>query len=83
MENNKREAQVDRAISYMREYGSLTSLEALTKLGILSFPKRVCEMKAQGFVVSDKWEKGEDRLGNKFRVKRYFLVEQSEGAQND
>lgn len=76
MENNKRQAQVDRAISYMREHGSLTSLEAMTKLGILSFPKRVCEMKNQGFYITSRWESGESAYGNKFRVKRYFLIEE-------
>lgn len=76
MENNKRQAQVDRAIAYMREHGSLTSLEALTELGILSFPKRVCEMKQQGFYITSKWENGISKYGNKFRVKRYYLIEE-------
>ena len=76
MENNRREAQVSRAISYMREHGSLTSLEALTELGILSFPKRICEMKQQGFYITTKWESGESQFGNKFRVKRYYLIEE-------
>jgi hypothetical protein len=75
MKNNRRQAQVDRAISYMREHGSLTSLEALTELGILSFPKRICEMKKQGFYIKTKWESGEGRNG-KYRVKRYFLIEE-------
>ncbi len=82
MENNKRQAQVERAIAYMREHGSLTSLEALTNLGILSFPKRICEMKKQGFYVKSQWEHGESAFGNKYRVKRYYLIEEpKEGAQ--
>lgn len=76
MECNKRQAQVNRAISYMREHGSLTSLEALTELGILSFPKRICEIKQQGFYITSKWESGESAYGNKFRVKRYYLIEE-------
>ena len=80
MENNKRPDQVSRAISYMREHGSLTSLEALTELGILSFPKRICEMKQQGFYITSKWENGISQHGNKFRVKRYFLVEEPKGV---
>lgn len=74
---NKQQAQVDRAISYMREHGSLTSLEALTKLGILSFPKRICEMKKQGFYITSKWKSGISEFGNTFRVKRYYLTEET------
>ena len=76
MENNKRTAQVDRAIAYMRKHGSLTSLEALTELGILSFPKRICEMRKQGLYIKTKWESGEGRNG-KYRIKRYYLIEES------
>lgn len=75
-ETNNRQSQVDRAISYMREHGSCTSLEALTELGILSFPKRICEMRKQGFYITSKWESGESRYGNKFHVKRYYLIEE-------
>lgn len=78
MENNRRPKQVERAIAYMREHGSITSLEALTKLGILSFPKRICEMKEQGFYITSKWEHGQSEYGNKFRAKRYFLIEENE-----
>ena len=80
MENNKRSDQVSRAISYMREHGSLTSLEALKELGILSFPKRICEIKLKGFGIRTTWEEGVDRYGKKFRVKRYFLVEEPKGV---
>ena len=75
--NNKRTLQVDAAIEYMREHGSLTSLEALTELGILSFPKRVCEIKARGFYIKDKWEKGVSRYGTTYRIKRYYLIEEA------
>lgn len=81
MENNKREVQVDRAISYMREHGSLTSYEAVMELGIMSFPKRVCEMKERGFYIATKWENLINRYGKKIKVKRYFLIEEKEVAQ--
>ena len=51
MENNKRTAQVDRAIAYMRKHGSLTSLEALTELGILS---KACTSRPSGKVAREE-----------------------------
>jgi hypothetical protein len=77
MENNKRPAQVERAIAYMREHGSISSYEAMMELGIMSFPKRVCEMHKQGVFTTFVWEDGIDRYGRKFRAKRYYLAEES------
>lgn len=75
MENNKRPAQVERAIEYLKEHGSISSYEAMMELGIMSFPKRICEMHKQGVFTTFKWENGIDRYGRKFRAKRYYLVE--------
>ena len=72
-----RKAQADAAIAYMREHGSITSLEAYSKLGIMSFPKRICEIKKRGYYVKDKWEKGINQYGFPYRAKRYYLIEEA------
>ena len=74
MENNKRPAQVDKAIRYMQTKGSITSREAFIELGIMSFPKRICEMKKYGYLVGYEWESGVDENGNKWRSKRYYII---------
>lgn len=62
MENNKRPTQAKMALEYMREHGSITSLEAIQELGIMSFPKRS--------------EMVTNRYGKRVMVKRYSLVEE-------
>lgn len=74
MENNKRPAQVDKAIRYMQTHGSISSREAFIELGIMSFPKRVCEMRRRGYYVTYVWEEGYNDDGSKWRAKRYYLV---------
>lgn len=76
MENNKRPSQVKKAIAYIKEHGSITSREAFIKLRIMSFPKRICEMKNYGYLTRAVWESGVDDEGNKFRVKRYYFIEE-------
>jgi hypothetical protein len=76
MENNKRPAQAMMALQYMRENGSITSLEALKDLGIMSFPKRVCELEKMGYLVKRKTETVVNRFGKKVSVKRYSLIEE-------
>jgi hypothetical protein len=74
MENNKRTSQVKKAIAYLQAHGSITSREAFIELGIMSFPKRICEMKDYGVITGYVWENGVREDGSKYRVKRYHIV---------
>ena len=78
MENNKRPVQADMALEYMRVHGSITSLDAMRELGIMSFPKRICELEKRGYLIKRNTEVVVDRYGKKTHVKRYSLIE--EGA---
>ena len=70
------------AYQYMKEYGSLTSLTALTKLGIISFPKRICEMEQHGIKVERKRITVLDRNGDPKQVNEYSLnLEESENYE--
>lgn len=66
--------QWQEAYEYMKEYGSLTSLTALTKLGIISFPKRICEMENRNIKVDKKRIEVIDRNGEVKRVVEYSLA---------
>lgn len=78
MGNNKRPVQAEMALKYMREHGSITSLDAMRDLGIMSFPKRICELEKMGYLIKRNTEVVIDRYGKKTHVKRYSLIE--EGA---
>jgi hypothetical protein len=78
MENNKRPTQAKMALEYMRERGSITSLEAITELGIMSFPKRICELEQMGYLIKRRTEMVTNRYGKRVLIKRYSLIE--EGA---
>jgi hypothetical protein len=70
-------AQWQEAYEYMKEYGSLTSLTALTKLGIISFPKRICEMEMRNIKVDRKRIQVIDRHGEVKRVLEYSLAKEN------
>jgi hypothetical protein len=74
-------AQWLEAYEYMQNKGSLTSLTALTELGIISFPKRICEIERKGIKVNRRRIEVVDRNGNIKRVMEYSLptVEESDG----
>jgi hypothetical protein len=66
------------ALEYMREHGSITSLEAIQELGIMSFPKRICELEQMGYLIKKRSEMVTNRYGKRVMVKRYSIIE--EGA---
>ena len=65
--------QWQQAYEYMLEGNSLTSLTALTELGIISFPKRICEMEARGIKIKRERIKVLDRNNREKHVIRYSL----------
>ena len=74
MENNKRPSQVKKAIAYLQAHGSISSREAFIKLGIMSFPKRIQEMKEYGVILGDEWEEFVKDDGTKGRSKRWYII---------
>lgn len=67
--------QSERVLAYMKQGFPLTSLEALEKLGIISFPKRICELRKQGYNIAQKRITVKNRYGNKLSVNEYWLVD--------
>lgn len=73
MENNKRPTQVERIKKYMQDFGSITTLEAFTELGIVRLGARISEMRKSGLVILDKQECVKNRYGEKCYIKRYYF----------
>ena len=71
--NKASKAQWWNAYLYMKEHGALTSLTALTELGIISFPKRICEMEKRGIKIERRRISVIDRNGDVKQVNEYSL----------
>lgn len=67
--------QRERIIEYIREFGSITSWEAYSDLGITQFATRVKELKEQGYEFKTEWESKKNRYGEPVSFKRYYLVD--------
>jgi hypothetical protein len=73
MENNKRPIQAKLALEYMKEHGSITSLEGILELGIISLPKRICELEKMGYLIKRNTEVVVDRYGKKTQYYKQFI----------
>lgn len=67
--------QRQRIIEYIRTFGSITSWEAYSDLGITQFATRVKELKEDGYEFRTEWESRKNRYGETVSFKRYMLAE--------
>jgi hypothetical protein len=67
--------QNERIITYMRDFGSITQLEALRDLGVMRLASRISDLRKKGWSIISKVEAVENRYGEKCRIKRYSLEE--------
>ena len=71
-EDNVRPTQCNRIDEYIREFGSITQLEALRDLGVMRLASRISEMRKNGIEVKDRWKDVKNRFGENCQVKEYY-----------
>lgn len=67
--------QNERIIAYIKDFGSISPMEAFRDLGITKLATRVSEMKAEGIEFEQKYEKAKNRYGEPVYYMRYKLKE--------
>lgn len=68
-------SQKQRIVNYIREFGSISSWEAYSDLGITQLGARIDQLKKEGYEVRTKWESSTNRYGEKVEYKRYYLAD--------
>lgn len=65
--------QRKRVIAYIKEFGSITTYEAFSELGCVCLPKRISELKKEGYLFDTKAEATVNRYGDIVSYNRYSL----------
>lgn len=78
MENSK-PTQNQRILDYIKEFGSITQLEALRDLGVMRLASRISDLKRGGVKIVGTMDVVENRWGEKCFIKRYSLEEATHG----
>ena len=68
-------SQKQRIINYIREFGSISSWEAYSDLGITQLGARIDQLKKEGYEFKSKWVSNTNRFGEKTDYKRYYLAD--------
>ena len=67
--------QCDRIIDYIKQFGSITTNEAFTDLGITRLASRIHDLTVDGYDFERQTESGKNRFGEKVHYTRYSLRE--------
>lgn len=71
MQNRK--SQNEQVLDYIREFGSITQLEALADLGCMRLAPRVSELRKAGYPVKSERVPVKNRYGQTCYISRYTL----------
>lgn len=77
---NKKPTQCERIRKYLKDFGTITQLQALSDLGIMRLASRISEMRKDGEAIGDRIVEVKNRYGETCRVKQYYIENPSEGA---
>ena len=72
--------QRTRVLMYMREYGSITSLEAFRDLGITRLSGVIFDLR-KDHAIGSTTESSRNRYGEKTSYSRYYLVNEKRATQ--
>ena len=67
--------QTERVYIYMKEFGSITSIEAMNRLGVMRLASRIADLRKQGIAIEKEMAKGKNRYGESTTFARYKLKE--------
>ena len=73
MKAHSNPTQNERILAYIKEFGSITQLEALRDLGVMRLASRISDMRKKGWGIVSTMDVVENRWGEKCRIKRYSL----------
>lgn len=68
--------QTERVLAYMKEYGSITSLEAMNHLGVMRLASRISDLKRHGVPIEREFAREKNRYGEDTIFARYRLKEE-------
>lgn len=63
--------QCEKIVKYMDDFGSITTMEAFTELGITRLASRIHDISRNGMSIAKKMESGKNRYGETVHYMRY------------
>lgn len=67
--------QCVKVLEYMRQFGSITQLEALHDIGCMRLASRISDLRQQGYAIGRRIKTSKNRYGDSVSFAEYYLEE--------
>lgn len=71
--------QTEKILRHLKEYGTITPMEAMQEYGIMRLASRITDLRKSGYAINTNLVNGYNRFGEKTRYASYILEEQKKG----
>ena len=68
--------QCDKVLEYMRQFGSITQLQALQDIGCMRLASRISDLRQQGYAIGRRMKTSKNRYGDDVYFAEYYLIEE-------
>lgn len=73
MSEHSKPTQNQRILDYIKDFGSITQLEAIQDIGVMRLASRISDLKKKGYPIVSENVPVNNRYGEKCYIKRYSL----------
>ena len=67
--------QCEKVLAYMRQFGSITQLQALQDIGCMRLASRISDLRQQGVAIGRRIKTSKNRYGDSVSFAEYYLEE--------
>lgn len=67
--------QCEKVLEYMRQFGSITQLQALQDIGCMRLASRITDLRQQGYAIGRRIKTSKNRYGDSVSFAEYYLEE--------
>ena len=68
--------QCDKVLEYMKTFGSITQLQALSDIGCMRLASRISDLRYQGYAIGRRIKTSKNRYGDSVSFAEYYLEEE-------
>lgn len=72
--------QCNMVLDYMRQFGSITQLEAIRDIGCMRLASRISDLRYQGYAIGRRMKTSKNRFGKDVSFAEYYLIEEDNNA---
>ena len=67
--------QCERVLEYMKDFGSITPLDAMQDIGCMRLAARIADLREMGYAIGRRMKTSKNRYGNPISFAEYYLEE--------